>query len=415
VRLLLAAAVTGATVLVAPAGAAAPDPGGDAVRAWTDVALDTVRAVNASDAQAARLYAMVEVAMYDAVNGLPTTVDRHAPAFVAPVPGAAGDPVAAAAGAAHDVLAALYPARASAYDARLATDLASVTAPGQATLGRDWGGRVAARVLDARSSDGSAPAESQAPGSGPGEFRASWSGVQFRRLAPFAIADPGTYVSAGPPAMTSDAYAAAFAEVKEVGNAAVPDAARLATYRFWALGSNSVQPPGAWLRVAEGLSRGLGIAGTARLLAVEAMAMADTVAPTYATKYLYRSWRPTTAIREADTDGNAATAADPSWSPRGGTQGSSPEHWSGHSSFSAAAATALAGLLCTDGVTFALDTGAGETRTYASLAAAAAEAGRSRVYGGLHFEFSNQAGLAAGRAIAAEVLAKPVGHPDCHQ
>ncbi|HEU0133128.1 MAG TPA: vanadium-dependent haloperoxidase [Mycobacteriales bacterium] len=411
-RQLLAAAVAGAAVLVAPAHAAVPQASGDVARAWTALSLDTVRATNGGDAAAARLYAMVEVAMYDAVNGLPTTVDRHAPALVPPSPGAAGDPVAAAAGAAHDVLAALYPARAAAYDARLAADLATVTAPGQATLGRDWGARVAARVLDARANDGSAPAASQAGGTAPGEFRASWSGVQYRNLAPFAIADPAGYVSAGPPALTSAEYAAAFADVTDAGSAATPDEGRLATYRFWALGANSVQPPGAWLGVASSLAAGWPLARTTRLLALESMAMADTVAPTYATKYRWHSWRPVTAIREADTDGNAATVADPSWSPRGGSAGSSPEHWSGHSSFSAAAATVLAGVLCTDAVPFSLDTGAGQPRTYASFSAAAAEAGRSRVVGGLHFEFSNQAGLAAGRAVAGEVLTS-LGPTDC--
>lgn len=154
-------------------------------------------------------------------------------------------------------------------------------------------------------------------------------------------------------------------------------------------------------------SRSLSLPDTARLFALETMAMADTVAPTYTTKFLNRFWRPTTAIREADTDGNPATVQDTAWSARAGTVGSTPEHWSGHSSFSAAAAGVLAGFFCRDTVAFTLktDTAPGGTpRNYRSFSAAAAQAGRSRVIGGLHFEFSNQAGLSAGRAVAAEVL-----------
>jgi hypothetical protein len=88
--------------------------------------------------------------------------------------------------------------------------------------------------------------------------------------------------------------------------------------------------------------------------------------------------------------------------------GSSPEHRSGPRSFSAAAAAALAGFFRKDALPFALTTDSapgGQARNYPSFSQAASEAGRSRVVGGIHFEFSNQAGLAAGRAIAAEILA----------
>ena len=321
--------------------------------------------------------------------------------------GTCGVEVTAAAGAAHDVLVALYPDRAALYDAQLAADLGSRSALRSA--GRAWGGEVAAQVLAARADDGSSPNETQPGGSGPGVFRAAWSGVQFRNLAPFAIADPEPYVSPGPPSLTSAEYAAAFDEVKLVGNAAVPDQAGLATYQYWSLGGGSSQPPGAWIQVAQivSASQSLSLADTARLFALETMAMADTVAPTYETKFLYRFWRPTTAIREADTDGNPATDPDPTWSARAGTVGSSPEHWSGHSSFSAAAAGVLAGFFCRDAVPFSLktDTAPGGTpRSYPSFSAAATEAGRSRVIGGIHFEFSNQAGLSAGRAIAGDIL-----------
>jgi len=354
------------------------------------------------------------VAIYDAVNGIASrrgSLDRdHA---LVPPNGAPpqADPVAAAATAAHAVLSGLYPDMASQFDAQLATDLAGLGRTGPASAGQTWGQYVGQQVLLARANDGSSPNETQPGGTGPGQFRASWSGTQFRNLAPFAIADPSVYVSPGPPDLTSLDYAAAFAEVKLLGNAAIPDAGKLATFQFWSLGAGTNQPPGAWIQIALAVTddRRLELPEAARLFALLSMAMADTVAPTYQTKFQFHTWRPATAIREADTDGNPNTDADPGWSPRAGGIGGTPEHWSGHSSFSGAAARVLAGFFCQDNISFAIVTDSapnGQARTYSSFSAAETEAGRSRVLGGIHFEFSNQAGLAAGHGVAAEVLSR---------
>jgi hypothetical protein len=377
--------------------------------------MSTVRVLRLGDAQAARAYAMVDVAMYDAVNGIAgRPVDRE-PALVAPVPGTVGDPQVAAATAAHDVLVGLYPARTSTYDAVLAATPQG-RSPALAAAGKRWGEYVAERVLAARAHDGSQDNETLGAGSGAGVFPVVWSGMQFHALTPFAIDDPESYVSAGPPELTGEAYATAYNVVKSLGKAPAAgaatstDDARLATFRYWALSGGTNQPPGAWLQVASSLSqaRGLSLDETARLFALEAMALADTVAPTYETKARFRAWRPFTAIRQTQyDDNNPLTDADPQWTPRGGGgDGSSPEHWSGHSSFSAAGATVLAGAFCTDDISFTLDTDSTETsaRTYGSFSEAASEAGLSRVYGGLHFPFSNEAGLDAGRAIGTEVL-----------
>lgn len=191
---------------------------------------------------------------------------------------------------------------------------------------------------------------------------------------------------------------------------ALPDAELLATYQFWSLPSGSVQPPGEWLRIALTVAadRRLLLTEQARLTALLTMALADTTVATVDTKATYRHWRPATAIREADTDGNPVTQADPAWAPRAGSIGSSPEYGSGHSSYSGAGATVLAGFFCDDAVPFRHATDSppgGVPRAYPGFAAAATEAGRSRVYGGQHFEFSNQAGLGVGRGVAGEVLA----------
>jgi hypothetical protein len=187
---------------------------------------------------------MVDGAMYDAVNGIAGRASAYAPAIVAPTPGVAGDPGVAAAAAAHDVLAALYPPDTAAYDAQLTADLSASVSPALAAKGRDWGARVARDVLAARSGDGLAGVETQPGGSGPGVFTAAWN-AQPRHLAPFVIADPAVYVDGGPAALTSAEYAAAYDDVKTVGDASVPNAAYQETYDYWALASGTNQPAGA--------------------------------------------------------------------------------------------------------------------------------------------------------------------------
>jgi hypothetical protein len=144
------------------------------------------------------------------------------------------------------------------------------------------------------------------------------------------------------------------------------------------------------------------------MTALVSMALADSTVTTVRTKETYRHWRPTTAIREADTDGNPLTTANPTWSARAGSVGGSPEWTSGHSSYSNTAAVVLAGFFCSDNVRFThvSDTApGGQARSYPSFSAAATEAGRSRVFGGQHFAFSDRAGQGIGRGVGDEVLA----------
>jgi len=388
---------------------------GDPVQTWNAQALDTIRLKRAIDSAAARTAAMVNVAMYDAVNGIVSRgplglVIGRDPALVSP-PGAPviADLSAAASAAAHAVLVALYPDQQARFDAQLAADLDALAGRPGVSAGATWGDTVGAAVVAARANDGSSPNETQPAGAGPGVFRADWSGAQYRNLAPFAIADPAAYVTA-PPDLGSLEYAGGFAEVKVLGNAANVSQAALETFQYWSLAAGTAQPPGEWMKIALEVAgaRGLSIIDETRLGALVAMALADTVGPTNTAKFVFHRWRPTTAIREADTDGNQLTDADPSFAPRGGGIGGTPEHWSGHSSFSAAAAVVLAGFFCNDDIAFTHVSDSapgGQARTYPSFSAAAAEAGRSRVLGGLHFEFSDQAGLTAGRGVGKEVLA----------
>lgn len=394
-RIVIAAAMVAAISWTAiGADAAKPPPNGDVARAWNSSALDAARATSAKDFQAARLYAMVNVAMYDAVNGLLSDGNRRRPALVPPSKNANGDPAVAAAQAAHDVLFAFDAdaTRRDAYDAHLAADVASAPA-GEAKSAKTWGAEVASQVVAARSQDGTDP----------------------KTMPPFVIANPAGYQGAPPPDVSGIDYAAAFNEVKILGDADNADAEKDAIYSFWALGSGTDQPPGAWLQVAETVSasRDLSLIDATRLFALETMTMADTVAPTNLTKTAYNRERPTAAIHSADSDPNPFTSGDNSWTARAGTAGGPGEYWSGHSSFSGGAAEAIRGFFCDDhiGFSFVTDhttgtpTATNTPRTFESLSQAATEVGRSRVFGGLHFVYSDQAGQTAGRAIADEVLA----------
>ena len=362
----------------------------DSVAEWNGLALTAVRLLRASDADAARLYAMVNVAIYDAVNGVEDQHSAREPALV-PGPGPRqADPRAAAVAAAHAVLVGLDGARAADYDRQLAADLDRLRPGGRRDAGVAWGDSVGQRVLAARADDGSTPVETQPAGTGPGVFPSAWSGVQYRNLRPFAVADPSAYVLGPPPALTSLDYAAAFAEVQLLGNAAIPAPDKLATFQFWAVPTGTAQPPGEWLKIAITVATGhsTDLADGARLLARLTMAMSDNTIATVGTKYAHVHWRPTTAIRQADTDDNPLTVADPTWAARVGSAGSTPEWISGHSSYSSTAATVLVGFFCADRIPFAVTTDSapgGASRSYPSFSAAAAEAGRSRVFGGQHF------------------------------
>ncbi|HET9625903.1 MAG TPA: vanadium-dependent haloperoxidase [Kofleriaceae bacterium] len=377
---------------------------------WNNVALAAVRKAQSIDAAAARTYAMVNVAIYDAVNSIVSRGGRANAVVNAGDAPFEANLSATIAGAAHAVLVAVFPDQAATFDAQLAADRAALGHGGRVTTGLAWGAFVGNAVVARRAHDGASPAETVPAATGVGVFRASWSNAQYRNLAPFAIADAGPYVAGPPPDLNSPAYAGAVNEIKVIGNAAATDVEATNRFQFWNLAAGTDQPAGEWLKIAIEVAEAqhVRLADEVRLLALVSMAEADVVAPIYMSKFVYAEWRPATAIIEAGTDNNPFTDPDPSWKPRAGGIGGNPAHTSGHSAFSAAAAAVLDGFFCRDDIAFThTNDGApnGAARSYAGFQAAVFEAGRSRVEGGIHFEFNNQAGLAAGRGVGAEILA----------
>ena len=357
---------------------------------------------------AGRLYAMVTVAMYDAVNGIDAARSRfgreHAlvPTIGAPRGGSRN---AAAAAAAHAVLVSLVPSQQAALDAALAAELAAVQV-GDLVAGEIWGRYVGEQVVTLRATDGTEMALTIPAGTAVGEHRAAFD-ARFRNMTPFGVRDPDRYRSGPPPALTSEAYGQAFNDVKTLGQQDADDE-RNAIAQFWLVEGGTTREPGTWIQalvaIVEQMRTDRSLSDTARIFARVGMAIADGVAASWDSKATFFTWRPFFAIREADLDGNPDTEADPSWTPRNISIGASPEWPSGLSTFSGAASAVIEAFYFPRRVSFCFATDpAPAPRCYNSPLAAAIEAGRSRIYQGIHFQFSNEEGRRVGRRIGFEV------------
>jgi hypothetical protein len=320
---------------------------------------------------------------------------------------------AAVAAAAHRILTYTFPTQTAAFDSDLAQSLTAVPDGARERAGVAFGEAVADALIALRAEDGSDATVTYAGGTEAGEWRPTEPGFlpalspQWGAVTPFALASGDQFRPQGPPDLTSAEYAAAFEDVKRLGSAASPertdDQTEIAL--FWADGPGSYTPPGHWNQIATEIAEIKGLSGrdSALMLAELNVALVDAGIAAWDAKYTYGSWRPITAIRLADTDGNEATMADPGWSPLLTTP-NHPEYVSGHSTFSGAAAAVLTDFFGDIPFSTTSVTLPGVTRDFDSFAAAANEAGRSRIYGGIHFEFSNQDGLALGRDAGDWVL-----------
>jgi hypothetical protein len=378
--------------------------------AWAEVALRAVVASGTAPPVAARDFAMVDTAMFDAVNAITQRFDPYHFTGTAPA-GASAE--AAATAAAHRVLSDLFPALAAQFDAVRAGQLALIPDGAAKDDGVAVGLAAAADMLALRAGD-LPTSDAFTPGSAPGDWVPTPPGFQpftlpnWGDVRPFAIASGSAFRPAGPPALDSAAYAAAFDEVKRLGRAdsteRTADQTQIAL--FWAAGTGTVTPPGMSLRIAADMARRFGqdLTDSARTLALVGIAEADAGIAAWDAKRFYANWRPVTAIREADADGNPATAADPTWTPLLTTP-PFPDYISGHSTFSAAAAAVLEGVFGPHvGFRTYSETLPDVSRSFPDFATAAAEAGQSRIDAGIHFQFSNQDGQAVGRAVGQYVL-----------
>jgi hypothetical protein len=385
----------------------------DVVSAWNMAALAAIRVERTAPPIASRALAMLHAAIFDSVNGIARTYAH----YVVPSTVSAGASLTAAGNAAaHRVLQALFPAQAAQFDALYATLTSTDADSPQTRTGRAWGEFVASRTLEWRANDGAAAPVEMPAHTGPGAWIptppafANYALPQWAFLEPFAMEMSEAFRPGGPPALESAEYAAEYDEVKALGAATgstrTDDQSQVAL--FWADGAGTETPPGHWNSIARLVSDDLEtpLVEKARLFALLNIAMADAAICAWDAKYIYWFWRPVTAIRQGDTDGNADTAGDPAWSSFVVTP-PFPDYVSGHSTFSGAAATVLAVFFGTDEVAFTAysDFMPGVARTFERFSDAAAEAALSRLYGGIHFRSANEDGLRAGIDIGAWTMA----------
>jgi hypothetical protein len=381
----------------------------DAVLTWNQILLSAIATGKTPPPLASRAMAMVETAVFDAVNNIVHKYQNYAITDAAPIEANCMDKAveaeAAAVEAAYTVLSTLFASQKATFDAARTTSLAAI-ADGQAKIdGLTFGKNIADKVIAARANDGSATKVVYTLGSNTGDWQPTAvvtnpDGTtspapavlpQWGNVTTFGIpqADIMNNRPAPPPALTSEQYATEFNQVKDLG----------------AANSTIRTPPGHWNQIAQDVARDQfnSLVDNARLFAALDVAEADAAICCWDTKYAYSEWRPITAIQNADKDGNANTTADTSWTSLLTTP-NFPTYTSGHSTFSGAAATVLTNFY---GNNYAFSTTspglAGVTRSFTSFTQAADEAGMSRIYGGIHFMSDNTAGLAAGKTLATYI------------
>ena len=350
--------------------------------------------------------AMVHLAMYDAVNaieGAPFEGYASVPAVDSPA-----SEEAAAATAAHDVLVALFPAQAADLDAKYATSLAALPDDGAKANGIAVGRQAASAILSKRAEDGRNATVTYTPGSGPGvwvptppAFLAAQA-PETPFVQPFALNSASQFRPEPPFSLTSEDWARDYNEIKALGPAVgsirTPEQTDIA--RFW-----SDNPPLQWNRAWRALSvaKGLGLADNARYFAMLATASADALIACWDAKFFYNFWRPVTAIRAGDTDGNSETAPDPAWIGLIITP-NHPEYPAAHGCFSGASTETLNYLFGTDEVGFSMDSNVAgvvnPVRNYDRLSEALQEVLDARVYGGMHYRNSTRIGANMGKQVS---------------
>ncbi|HXB18644.1 MAG TPA: vanadium-dependent haloperoxidase [Steroidobacteraceae bacterium] len=360
-------------------------------------------------------FAYADVAMYDAVNSIDGRFEPFAVHVQAP-PDASED--AAASVAAHDVLVHYLPLQQATLDAQLQASLSAIPNGPPKTDGVNVGQAVAAQWLAIRSGDGLEAAVSlPLPNPGPGVWQpvptypspnpitpppvAEWQ-AQFK---PFVLRSADQYLEhvPAPPALTSATFTADFNLTKSYGalDSSVRTAQQTEIGLFW-----SDNPAAQYSRALRGLigTQGLGTADAARLGALSFVALADSATACMNAKYHFLFWRPLTAIRNAGTDGNPGTVADPNWVPLDVTPGH-PEYPANHGCVTQALMDAMTAFFATDAVPYSItSTVTGTTHSFASFEDVVQEVDEARIFGGMHFHHSVKEGNKLGRRVADYIL-----------
>jgi hypothetical protein len=380
----------------------------DVVTEWNEIMVETAQVATPDPVVRARTATIAQVAVFEAVNSTVGGYEPYDHALVAPQ-GASAE--AAAIAAAHRVLTALHPQATSQLDAARDQSLASIPDGTAKTAGIAVGIAAADSIIALRVDDGVNAPVNYTPGTLPGEYRPTPPDFTpafrpgFGQVATFAIRNGRQFRAAPPPALRSKQYAVSFEEVKRVGEADSTHrpADRTQIARFYAVADvDTIYYPAARQIIA---ARSRTVSENARLFALLSMAIWDGAIACLESKYHFNLWRPVTAIREAQTDGNRHTEPDTAWAPLVFTP-PFPSYPSAHASLGGAARAVLEHEFGRAGHVITLTHPAlpDVVLHYTAFKQITDDIDDARVYGGIHYRFDQEAGARQGKRVAEYVL-----------
>jgi hypothetical protein len=397
-----------ATLLMGPAARA------DEVLGWNEIAVDTAVANRQNPLAQARYAAIVQLAVFEAVNSITGDYRPYLGNIVAPHGASAK---AAAVEAAYRVLSTYFPASASTLlDPARAKSLALIPDAQAKSDGIATGDAAASAMIALRANDGSSPAQFKVPGPAvPGEWQTTPScpivnGIavgtffQWQNVTPFGIPRVSAFLLDPPPSLASNKYAKAYNEVMTVGSLdsteRPPDRAEVVLY--YAVTSPVQVFNQAARQVAQ--EQGRSLSENARALALINMAINDSLVASFFNKYHYNFWRPETAVHAGDTDDNRKTDPDPNFLPFIVTP-CFPSYPSNHGSGSNGGAEVMRRLYGEAGHSITLSNPAvpNTVLQYTSFRQITDDISDARVNGGIHFRFDQTAGARLGKAVGKAV------------
>jgi hypothetical protein len=378
------------------------------VTSWDAVGNQAFSAAGLTPVEGHVIFAYVAIAVYDSVMAIegghePFAIDVDAPE------GASAE--AAVAAAAHRILRHYLPAQAGILDPAYTASLATIPNSQAKTDGIVLGEDVATLLIVQRAGDGFRAPVMYTPPSPP--IPGVWIptaatppiGPYLGLMRPFSLDSADQFRPGGPPALSSQKWARDYNEVKEIGSSTstTRTAEQTLAARFWA------EPPvqqahGSFRKLV--LDHELDVADAARFMAMVSVTYADALIACFDAKYHYKFWRPITAIRAGETDGNDATVGDPSWSTLLAATPNHPEYPSAHSCITPAGGLVVARFLGTPKIEFTVPslTGLGD-RHFSRASDLEYEVSNARVWGGIHYRSAVEDGVEIGKKTANQVLA----------
>ena len=353
-----------------------------------------------------RMMAIVQVSVFEAVNAITGRYPKYR-VQMTPAPGASVD--AAVAAATRTALLKLMPAQQAGIDADYQTLLGSLPDGQAKTNGIAVGEQAAAAVLASCANDGSTAPDAYRPHSTPGIYVPTVLPAvpHWGKRMPWVMASPDQFRPGPPPSLTSATWARDYNEVKTLGsrNSTQRTPEQTAMAKFW-----EATAPAVYWPVVRSVANvpGRDVTDNARLLAVAAMAMDDALIAVFDAKYTYNFWRPVTAIRNGELDGNDATVPEPGWTPFIDTP-MHPEYPCAHCIISASLGAVLVAEIGAGPVpklTSASSTAGGAVRTWTSVSDFTQEVALARILDGVHYRNSAEVGAAMGKKIGELAVQK---------